>query len=381
MAKAFELFIKKLHDHCGRPAWELAGSYDCDIIRPDRTGRGVSADASVDAAGRRYRASVQVLRDGMRKSFLPEREYRTVQELVIDRTEAGSPISEALVQDGMRTNEELRAIDESNAGWGSESDLSPWRISALGFCFDSEFRDDFANALKEDQFQNDVRPLWAGIDRIADSPDIAESGFFDDADRHRAEVAELLRRERQIVESMLLASLFGPADFSQFLGYELERTPPIKFGSEKGRDSYSVSNSIRLVPIIPVGQRPWEYVTGSGPSFDVPAGGRARIGKYGPWCVSGSSVGITLSLEHASARHCEILYRDEGWVLRDVGSTNKTMVIRPSGDKIVLFDSEAAIHLGDVLCVLPCETKSEYGEESYHWMLGPDSGCYRVEVR
>lgn len=370
MARAFEVFAKDFYRNVGLAAWKVAASYDRSIVREDRDG------ASTDAAGRRYRGSVESLRRSMVKSFSAGRRYASVQELIIDRTARGSAISEALRRDAERTNEALSERDRLSTGWGDEDEKSPWELSGLRFCFDSDFRGAFQKALAEDGFSDDARSLWSGVDRIARS--LGDSDAVVDDDLEARQVDELMRCEREVVVSLVLASLFGPNDYAQFLGYRADSTPALQ---EEGEEAGQISAGAVLRPVIPVGPESWDYVAVEQPGIRIPQGGKARIGREGPWCVGDESVGIVSPSKWASKRHCEIFQRDGEWRLRDMGSTNKTLVVRPSGGRFVLSGEETELGLGCIICVAPCRVVSEYGEDLFEWRFGSEGECYRFEIR
>lgn len=375
MARTFELFVKRFAVRFGVAAWRVAASYDQQIVREDEC--GLNEGASADAAGRRYRGSVESLRRSMLRSFSTSHGYESVQQLVIDRTRQGSAISVALDQDAIRTNDALIEQDKVHTGWGEVESGSPWNLSALRFCFDHDFRVDFESALIRDGFEGDARLLWAGVDRTADSLGSSDVSCSDSDDLERAQIAELTRCERDIVAAMVIASLFGPSDYAQFLGHGTGKTPSLE---GDGRVARAVKPEAVLRQIIPVGSEPWDYLTMDGPCFKIPCEGRARIGRDVPWCVGGGCVGITSLSKWASKRHCEIFQEKGEWHIRDMGSTNKTLVVMPTGDRAILSGDSFILRRGCIICVAPSRRVSEYGEDIFEWRLGSADECYRFET-
>lgn len=377
MAKAFESFVKELAKGCGRAAYLIAGSYNQAIIRTDEN--GVNVTKTKHRAGDSYRAPVRVLRNKMMRSFSVDTVYQSLSELVIDRTRRGSTVSDAIYQDSLRTNDCLRDIDEASTGWGESRDTSPWEICALSFCFDNGFRNQFERSLENDGLDGDPELLWQGIDRIAGSlGSYSVNESTDDSDLEKLQIDDLNACMGDIVISMLLASLYGANDYAQFLGHSITSTPSLAGAGNEIQEIASTGVVLRRVT--PVGQRPWDYVTDNTSGTLVAENQVARIGTDATWCVGGGCVSVISPSKYVSKRHCEVFMHNGEWVIRDLGSRNKTLVVRPDGSKFILSHSETKLRLGDIICVAPVSSDDNLEEATYGWELESTGECYRFEA-
>lgn len=376
MAEAFTLFAKTFARSFGIAAWRVAASYDQDIIRVDE--QGINVDNSKKAAGRRYSHNPSKLGAGMQKSF-SVRPYATLADLVSDRTRSSSEVAHAIERDALRTDEELRRVDEVTTGWGDATPLSPWEVSGLHFCFESKFRSEFDQALYNDGFRGNAQLLWSGIDRVAESLGEDDEEVHPIANPSQWQIEELGRCEQEIVASMVLASLLGPKDYSQNMGHEAEAT--LMAGASPSKERCEPSRTAFLRPVIPVGLEPWDYVFDDVAPFCINAGETARIGRVEKEPDRTGNLAFVAPSPCVSKEHCELTWQDESSLkIRDLGSLNGTLVINPSGRRALLFDEQTVLKHGSIICLAPCKTDSEYREDSYSWELRVSGTCYRLEI-
>lgn len=376
MAKAFEMFVKELGKASGVAAWRIAASYDRDILRVDKG--GVNADNSKKAASRRYRRAPAELAGAMLESFSSKR-YGALPDLVKDRTSRDSEVANAINRDAERTDELLREVDDTSIGQGDERLVSPWEVSSVRFCFDEGFRGEFSRAMREDGFEEAPQSLWGGIDGIAESLGGDGAEMPPGIDLARWQIEELALCEREVVISMVLASLLGPRNYAQELGHSACDTPPIRWrAAENGA---GLPGIVTLRPVVPVGFEPWDFIWDDGKSFQLERGSRAWIGRdEGLRDLKGCSA-FVVPTACVSRKHCELTWdADGGLLIRDAGATNGTLIIDPNGERSMLFEEEASLRHGSIICLTPRRTGSDYGGESFVWGLGMAGECYRVEM-
>lgn len=355
VAKAFEVFAKAFANAYGIAAWAVVSSFDLKVV-------------SKYGANSRYKLKPNELKCKMLESFLPLGGYDEIKDLVFDRFEKGTPVSDAITREAIRADEALYAADESTVGWGYIPSLL--EFTAINFCFDQGFRELYSRALLEDGFKGDSSRLWRGIDRI--------STAFENSDRDVSEVTELIEYQREVSSQLLLSSLLGPMDFAQQLGYMAEGTlPPSR--RREGVDGQE-KQSPQLQPIVPIGINPWDYLTDGAPTI-LSYEHAARIGRDEKWCKEGGCISIVVTPLEASRTHCTIMFDGAAWTVSDCGSLNGTLVVSPSGMRRLLSDETANISGGDIICIAPDKPDSSYDSDCFCWAPGLRGVCFRFEGR